>query len=316
MKLAHSPRTFSFVFIAFSFLLLQFGLINHFIVSPNPEPLPIPENTQAIPDTNLPDGAILEIEESSLFAGASGTSNLDVELDPQRYSGVDPSFFSAPVPEYSPSAEYDAEPLLAASAPRELEELSAEFPPPGAMGGAASYTPEVLVEEIPDDPDFDTFLEQVAHGDPETITGVYVAGLLSLRVLQQPAEDVAFVSNEDGTATQFQSPALYGVIGLLAHNFLSGKHFLSLVPGQEIRIVYGSGSYKRYQVSSISDYERLTRFDIRSDFRNIETDAVLSSKDLFTDFYREGNYLTFQTCLEGAGYSNWGVRMISAVPIE
>jgi hypothetical protein len=208
MKLAHSPRTFSFVFIAFSFLLLQFGLINHFIVSPNPEPLPIPENTQAIPDTNLPDGAILEIEESSLFAGASGTSNLDVELDPQRYSGVDPSFFSAPVPEYSPSAEYDAEPLLAASAPRELEELSAEFPPPGAMGGAASYTPEVLVEEIPDDPDFDTFLEQVAHGDPETITGVYVAGLLSLRVLQQPAEDAAFVSNEDGTATQFQSPAL------------------------------------------------------------------------------------------------------------
>jgi hypothetical protein len=316
MKLAHSPRTFSFIFVAFSFLLLQFGLINHFIVSPDQEPLPIPDNTQAIPDTNLPDAAVLEIEDSSPLPGVSGTSNPDMELDPQRYSGVDPSFFSAPVPEYSPSVEYDAEPLPAVSAPRALEDVSAQLPPAGAMGGAASYTPDVLVEEIPDDPDFDSFLEQVAHGDPETITGVYVAGLLSLKVLQQPAEDVAFVSNEDGTATQFQSPALYGVIGLLAHNFLSGKHFLNLVPGQEIRIVYGNGSYKRYQVSSISDFERLTRFDIRSDFRDIETDAVLSSKDLFTDFYREGNYLTFQTCLEGAGYSNWGVRMISAVPIE
>ena len=316
MKLAHSPRTFSFVFIAFSFLLLQFGLITHFVVSPEPEPLPIPENTQAIPDTNLPDIAVLEIEEPSQFSGASGSSNPGQELDPQLYSGVETSFFSAPIPEYPSSVEYDRQPLPESSAPRNPEDDSSELPPAGAMGGAASYSPDVLVEEIPEDPGFDSFLEQVAHGDPETITGVYVAGLLSLRVLQQPAEDVAFVSNEDGTATQFQSPALYGVIGLLAHNFLSGKHFLNLVPGQEIRIVYGSGSYKRYQVSDISDFERLTRFDIRSDFRNIETDAVLSSKDLFTDFYREGNYLTFQTCLEGAGYSNWGVRMISAVPIE
>jgi hypothetical protein len=127
MKLAHSPRTFSFIFIAFSFLLLQFGLINHFIVSPNQEPLPIPENTQAIPDTNLPDVAVLEIEESSLLAGASGTSSPDVELDPQRYSGVDPSFFSAPVPEYSPSAEYDTQPLPAASAARDLEEAPRSF---------------------------------------------------------------------------------------------------------------------------------------------------------------------------------------------
>jgi hypothetical protein len=75
------------------------------------------------------------------------------------------------------------------------------------MAGAASYTPDVQGEELSDDPGFDSFLEQVANGDPETITGVYVAGLLSLRVLQQPAEDVAFVSNEDGTATQFQSPS-------------------------------------------------------------------------------------------------------------
>jgi hypothetical protein len=119
MKLAHSPRTFSFIFIAFSFLLLQFGLINHFIVTPDQDPLPIPENTQAIPDTNLPDVAVLEIEEASLFAGASGSSDPVQELDPQRYSGVDPSFFSAPVPEYSPTVEYDTEPLRAVSAARD-----------------------------------------------------------------------------------------------------------------------------------------------------------------------------------------------------
>jgi hypothetical protein len=127
MKLAHSPRTFSFVFIAFSFLLLQFGLITHFIVSPDPEPLPIPENTQAIPDTNLPDVAVLEIEESSLFSGTSGSSSPVQEPDSQRYSGVDTSFNSAPVPEYSPSVEYNTQPLPAVSAPRNLEEASSEL---------------------------------------------------------------------------------------------------------------------------------------------------------------------------------------------
>jgi hypothetical protein len=119
MKLAHSSRTFSFVFIAFSFLLLQFGLINHFIVSPDQEPLPIPENTQAIPDTNLPDVAVLEIEEASLLASASGSNSPVQELDPQRYSGVDPSFFSAPVPEYSSTVEYDTQPLPSVSTARD-----------------------------------------------------------------------------------------------------------------------------------------------------------------------------------------------------
>lgn len=307
MKLAQSPKTFTLIFISFTFLIVQFGLVNRFLAFSDQDQLPNPETTQSIPDTYLPVVIDSTVEKSPAVASASTLPEPAVEF--KSGSSIEPEATTPPDTIYLDELATDsqAEALLLEALPENNETAP---PSDGALGGA------VRVVQHDNDPEFESFVEEVTNGAADTVTGVYVADLIKLKVLQQPAQDVAFVSNEDGTATQFQSPALYGVIGLLAHNFLSGKHFFSLAPGQEIRIVYGSGSFRRYQVSAIADFERMTRFDIRSDFRDLKTNELLSSKDLFARYYREGNYLTLQTCLEGGGYSNWGVRMITAVPID
>jgi hypothetical protein len=304
MKLARPPKTFTFIFISLIFLIVQFSFVNRYMGYTNQDPLPKPENTQSIPDTYLPVVVDTIIDHSasraSAFAPADSAGEDYSTLSSKK---VEPLSSDALLEEIS-SAEFYAESLRAETLPESATS------PGEVLDGVG------LVVENNNDLEFERFLEEVTNGDEYTITGIYVAGLFRLRVLQQPPQDAAYVSNEDGTATQFQSPALYGVIGMLAHNFLSGKHFYSLVPGQEIRIIYGNGSFRNYQITGFADFERMTRFDIRSDFRDLQTDELVSSRDLFARFYQDGNYLTLQTCLEGEGYSNWGVRMISAVPME
>jgi len=182
-------------------------------------------------------------------------------------------------------------------------------------GGEIQIASEADKQRKISDSAFDQFIQDVINGDGETITGVYVEGIFALRVLQQPYQNNAYVSNEEGTATQFRLATRYGVVGLLAHNYLSGRYFLSLSPGHEVLVVFGDGHYSRYRVSDITDFERLTINDVHSNFRDLSTQSVITSVELFNRFYRGDNYLTLQTCLEGEGYTSWGVRMVSAVPV-
>ena len=184
---------------------------------------------------------------------------------------------------------------------------------PGVVG-SGSLTTDLL--EINGPPSFSQFLENVAAGDAKTIIGIYVEGILGLEVVQQPRGNPAYVSSDYGTATQFYLPADFGVVGLLAHNYLSGSSFLRLLPGHEIRLVYGDGSYQRFRVSGVADFERLSRLDVYSNFRDLSTRAILSSTELFVRFYTGDNHLTLQTCLAGEGYADWGLRMVSAVPLD
>ena len=185
-----------------------------------------------------------------------------------------------------------------------------------SMGIAGTDLLENDPGDVLDDGDFFAFLQDVINGDGGSITGVYVKGVLRLRVVQQPSGDLTYVSDDFGTATQFRSPQEFGVVGLLAHNYLSGKDFLSIFPGLEIRLVYGDGTYQRYRVAGLADFERLTRYDVHSDFRDLQTHQILTSTEMFTRFYTGENSLTLQTCLEKDGYFSWGVRMISAEPIH
>jgi hypothetical protein len=315
MKLATSPRPFTFVIISLSLLIVQFGFINHFLAFPEQGQPPTPEPTQSIPETYLPVVIDTAANQNSSGAGIASSPQLaDDEFLPYTETVADTIAetvaTAVPLLEENASTDTNNGSLVEEASSSIFETSPVEIPPLEATNGDGA-----LIEQGTDS-DFESFRQEVTNGDSDTVTGIYVAGLFRLRVLQQPPQDVGYVSSEDGTATQFQSPALYGVIGLLAHNFLSGKQFFNLALGHEIRIVFGSGSFSKFRVSGIADFERMTRFDIRSDFRDLQTDELLSSKDLFARFYREGNYLTLQTCLEGDGISNWGVRMISAVPID
>jgi hypothetical protein len=161
-----------------------------------------------------------------------------------------------------------------------------------------------------------SFIGEVFNGQAGEVRGVHVDGVFSLPVFQQPDGDIAYVSDNLGEVTEFQSAARNNVIGLLAHNFLSGDLFYNLELGHEVIIVYGDGAIRRYQVYEFQQFERLDRVDLRSDFIELETGLTLTSDEVFSRFYRGQHKVTFQTCLKRYGISNWGLQFAVAAPLD
>jgi hypothetical protein len=116
--------------------------------------------------------------------------------------------------------------------------------------------------------------------------------------------------------TQFQDPARYNVIGLLAHNYLSGKTFARLAPGLEVFIVYGDGTSHQYQVTGISEYQKLDPFSLDSYYRDLADDEQLSTVQVFNRVYTGAHHVTFQTCMTRDGNPEWGLRFVIAEPYQ
>ena len=165
-------------------------------------------------------------------------------------------------------------------------------------------------------PEFQGFISKVINGRPDQVRGVYVDGVLSLEVVQQPENDAAYVSTEMNTATLFRSASRNGVTGLLAHNYLSGLLFYNLQLGQELRIVYGNGSFHRYTISEISGFQKLSPNSLQSELVDLANGEVVSTSQVFNRFYTGSPKVTLQTCLERNGISNWGLTFVVATPID
>lgn len=176
----------------------------------------------------------------------------------------------------------------------------------------ALVTPQVSSANLPG---LEEFIRQVADGQANRVRGLYVSGVLALRIVQQPPGDAAFISRQEGTATEFQNADAFGVVGLLAHNFLSGRDFFHLKPGQELDLIYGDGTVQRYRVSEIDDFQRLSVTDLSSDFQELASNQVWTANEVFAKFYQQTKSLTLQTCIERNGNWSWGVRMILAKPV-
>jgi len=165
-------------------------------------------------------------------------------------------------------------------------------------------------------PPLAVFIHKVSDGQGNLVRGLYVAGVMALRVVQQPPGDPGFISAEDGTATLFQTASLYGVTGLLAHNFLSGRDFFRLRTGQALKLIFGDGRVQRYRVSQIDDFQRLSITDMRSNFLELKSGLEETTNQVFADFYQGQPHLTLQTCIERNGEWSWGVRFIKADPVD
>jgi len=163
--------------------------------------------------------------------------------------------------------------------------------------------------------DLERFVNSVKNGEAGQVRGVYVSGALALPVIQQPADDPAFVSEKNGEVTQFQSAAFNNITGLLAHNYLSGSEFYELKTGQIVNIVYGNGAIRRYRINEISRFQKLEPNSLRSDFIDLQTGEKVSTAQVFNRYYNGDHKVTFQTCLENEGLSNWGLVFIVAQPI-
>ncbi len=172
---------------------------------------------------------------------------------------------------------------------------------------------------LPAEPGFPSLLDftaTVAGGPADTVTGVYVSEVLALPVIQQPADNYGYVSEQVGVVTQFRLAASYGVTGLLAHNFASGALFFELAPGQRVHVILGDGSAKEYQVSEILRYQALQPFSTASDFVDLATGEQLTAGQVFARAYMGGDQVTFQTCIASGGIGSWGRLFVIATPVE
>jgi hypothetical protein len=164
-------------------------------------------------------------------------------------------------------------------------------------------------------PSFTDFVASVTNGQAGVVRGVYVPGVLALRVLQQPAGDPASVLQLDGVATQFSVAAQFHVTGLLAHNNLAGITFSRLRIGQEVRLVYGDSRVEYYMVNRLARFQALQP-DIRDGhYLDLKSNITFTTQDIFSEFYNGNVHVTFQTCILQDGNSSWGRLFVTAIPI-
>jgi hypothetical protein len=165
-------------------------------------------------------------------------------------------------------------------------------------------------------PSLRNFTARVVNGQAQVISGIYVPGFLALPVVQQPRGNTGFVSTKPETVTQFQLAARNNVIGLLAHNYLSGKEFFRLREGLQVMVVNGDSSISRYRITEIHHFQKLTPGSHWSHYLDLNTGERLTTYQIFNWFYQGDHHLTFQTCLEREGLETWGLRFVVAKPID
>lgn len=171
------------------------------------------------------------------------------------------------------------------------------------------------VSIIPVFPGLGDFSAAVINGDPEIVVGVYVEGLFALPVIQQPQDQPSYVSDENGLLTQFKLPAKHGVVGILAHNTLSGSLFSQLAEGDDVVVVYGDGRSELYSVAYSESYQALDPKNPYSEFININDaeEKKISSAELYNTIYSAPDRLVFQTCIDANGDPSWGRLFVTAL---
>jgi len=166
-------------------------------------------------------------------------------------------------------------------------------------------------------PDFASFTNSLANGQTGVLRGLYVKNLMALQVVQQPVGKDSFVTPAQGYATEFRMAASYGNTGMLAHNYLAGKSFFQLSPGQEIQLVYGDKSTKTYVVTQIKRYQALSPDSPTSNFIDLSSGQRLTASRLFSKVYGNGSgNLILQTCIDANQNPSWGRLFVIAQPID
>jgi hypothetical protein len=163
-------------------------------------------------------------------------------------------------------------------------------------------------------PELSEFVAAVHDGEAGVLRGVYVPDVLAFPIVQQPAKNANFVSSIDGIITQFNMPAQFGNVGLLAHNNLSGRFFFDLAVGQDVRLVYGDGKIETFVITEILKYQALQPSSPYSSFRDLETNDTLTTNQMFQKVYLGDRHVTFQTCIAANGNSSWGRIFVMATP--
>lgn len=165
-------------------------------------------------------------------------------------------------------------------------------------------------------PFFDTFVASLVNGNSWQVVGIFVDGVMALKVVQQPDSNPAYVSTEKDAVTYFTMVNnLTGNTGLVAHNYLAGLYYFQLQPGQSVILINGDGTTKEYIVSGSEEYQALSPRSPTSNFISITTGEALTSSQLFYQVYGGSNRTTMQTCIAQGDEDSWG-RLFVIAPQE
>jgi hypothetical protein len=192
-----------------------------------------------------------------------------------------------------------------------------------SIAGASGWIPITSARQsiLPADkenalPDIQSFIVSVTNGQSGLPTGVYVPGVLALKIIQQPEDNAAFISKLPDTLTQFRMASSYLTVGLLVHNFLAGSQFFNLQLNQQIILVLGDGSQYYYKIDDIQSYQALSPTNPYSNFISPDGQKNLSSEEVFRQVYAKGNQLVFQTCIQKGNEDSWGRLFVIADKVD
>jgi hypothetical protein len=158
------------------------------------------------------------------------------------------------------------------------------------------------------------FIEMVSNGEADDLRGIYVPGLLTGWVVQQPEGEPNFVSSHENTLTQFGLAGRFGSTGLLAHSTLAGSHFSKLKPGKTFTLIYGDGRTESFVVRQVLRYQALDPLNHYSTFMDLSQGNSLSASELFLNIYDQPGRVILQTCIDTENVPSWGRLFVIAEP--
>lgn len=158
------------------------------------------------------------------------------------------------------------------------------------------------------------FIKTVSNNTSQP-AGIYLSNTLAFPVVQQPADNPAFVSTKENVVTNFAFASQYKTTGLLAHNYLAGAQFTSINNGDHLALILGNGTVVYYKVTAIRSYQALQPYSPYSNFIDLaDTSRKLTATDLFMETYGVADRLILQTCIDAEGIDSWGRLFIIAEP--
>jgi hypothetical protein len=164
-------------------------------------------------------------------------------------------------------------------------------------------------------PSLDHFRQTLPVSSSGRVAGVFVSGKLALRVLEQPAGQLGYVTRQASAVSHFSLASNYGTVGLIAHNTLAGADFFKLGEGDRIVLIRENGDRQVFTVRAIRRLQALSPWSPLSSFRDLAApDVTLSAQSLFNQVYAGGHPLVLQTCITEDGNPSWGRLFVLAEP--
>lgn len=157
----------------------------------------------------------------------------------------------------------------------------------------------------------DTQVEMVTEQElldlaPGGVSSVYLEGIKFLRIEQQPRGRYNHVSARDNVLTRFQMADRYGVMGLIAHNYLAGRYFSQLKVGDHVYLMDGKGRSRKYRVDQTLKFRAVRPRDPRSWFEDLQNNEMYTATEVFRRVYMGSHHVVLQTCIAQGDVQEWG----------